>query len=157
MTLYDKIIKAINKSVYKALNEYNYANADHGHAGNVNNTLTLETIFTSQDVNSQLSYINNVLAIQEVVKAIRKYCPKNRYSFLDQTDLQTYQNDVNTLLNSYMTNFTTLALTYIQDETMVANKIFYAALKVQCRDFIQSEYIKVYVLGNENSSSNTTV
>lgn len=127
------------------------------YASYINNVLTLETIFTSQDVNSQLSYINNVLAIQEVVKAIRKYCPKNRYSFLDQTDLQTYQNDVNTLLNSYMTNFTTLALTYIQDETMVANKIFYAALKVQCRDFIQSEYIKVYVLGNENSSSNTTV
>ena len=41
MTLYDKIIKAINKSIYNALNEYNYANADHGHAGNVNNTLTL--------------------------------------------------------------------------------------------------------------------
>ena len=41
MSLYDKIIKAINKSIYNALNEYNYANADHGHAGNINNTLTL--------------------------------------------------------------------------------------------------------------------
>lgn len=108
--------------------------------------LTLETLFTSQEKDSQFSYINNVLAIQEVIKAIRTRCPKTRYSFMDNEDLEKYKEDVETVLNKYIANFLQLKLVYTKDETMLSNKIFYATLQVKFRNFVQTEYFKIYAL-----------
>lgn len=108
--------------------------------------LTLETLFTSQEKDSQFSYINNVLAIQEVIKAIRTRCPKTRYSFIDGEDLEKYKEDVERVLNKYSNNFLTLKMVYTKDEAMLSNKIFYASLQVKFRNFVQTEYFKIYAL-----------
>lgn len=108
--------------------------------------LVLETLYTSQEKLTQFSYLNNVLLIQEVIKDVRTKCPKNRYNFIDGQDLEIYKNDVQAILDKHASKFKTLKFEYIQDETMVANKIFYAAIKVKFRDFAQSEYFKIYAL-----------
>ena len=116
------------------------------YASYFDNVLTLETLFTSQEKDSQFSYINNILAIQEVIKAIRSRCPKTRYSFIDGDDLEKYKEDVESILNKYTNNFLSLKMTYTKDETMLANKIFYASLEVRFRNFVQTEYFKIYAL-----------
>lgn len=108
--------------------------------------LTIETEYNSQDKHSQFSYINNILAIQEVIHAIRERCPKIRYRFIDGDDLEKYKEDVQAIINRYSGNFKSITLEYIGDPNYVANKIFYAAIKVQFRDFAQSEYFKIYAL-----------
>lgn len=134
-----KITPAYNQKETLYEERINYASYFDG-------VLTLETLFTSQEKDSQFSYINNVLAIQEVIKAIRSRCPKTRYSFIDSDDLEKYKEDVDTVLNKYTANFTQLKLVYTKDETMLSNKIFYATLQVQFRNFVQTEYFKIYAL-----------
>ena len=116
------------------------------YASYFDNVLTLETLFTSQEKDTQFSYINNILAIQEVIKAIRSRCPKTRYTFIDGDDLEKYREDVESVLNKYTNNFLSLKMVYTKDETMLANKIFYASLEVQFRNFVQTEYFKIYAL-----------
>lgn len=116
------------------------------YASYFDNKLVLETLFTSQELQTQFSYINNVLAVQEIVKALRTRCPKTRYSFIDGEDLETYKEDVNMVLSKYTSNFKTLKMTYLQDQTMVSNNIFYAAIEVTFRNFVQTEYFKIYAL-----------
>ena len=41
----------------------------------------VQSCYTSQDKYTQLSYGNNVIAIQRVLRAVRTACPKQRYSF----------------------------------------------------------------------------
>lgn len=110
------------------------------------NVLTIETLYTSQEVLTQLSYINNVLAVQEVIKAIRTKCPKTRYSFLDGDDLEKYKDDVQIEINKFTSNFLSLKMVYTKDETMINNKIFYASLEVKFRNFVQAEYFKIYAM-----------
>lgn len=116
------------------------------YASYFDNKLVLETLFTSQELETQFSYINNVLAVQEIIKALRTRCPKTRYSFIDGEDLETYKEDVNTVLNKYASNFKTLKMVYLQDPTMVSNNVFYAAIEVTFRNFVQTEYFKIYAL-----------
>ena len=116
------------------------------YASYFDNVLTLETLFTSQEKDTQFSYINNILAIQEVIKATRSRCPKTRYTFIDGDDLEKYREDVESVLNKYTNNFLSLKMVYTKDETMLANKIFYASLEVQFRNFVQTEYFKIYAL-----------
>lgn len=116
------------------------------YASYFDNRLVLETLFTSQEEETQFSYINNVLAVQEVVKALRTRCPKVRYSFIDGEDLERYKDDVNIVLNKYVPNFKTLKMVYLQDSAMVANNTFYAAIEVTFRNFVQTEYFKIYAL-----------
>lgn len=108
--------------------------------------LVMETLYTSQEDYSQLSFLNNVLAAQEVIKAVRSRCPKIRYSFIDGNDLEKYKADVQNVINKFINNFASIKLEYITDSTMIANKVFYAALKISFRDFVQSEYFKLIAL-----------
>lgn len=112
----------------------------------INNRLVMETQYTTQKPHTQLSYINNVLAIQEVIRAVRNRCPATRYSFIDGNDLEIYKNDVQSVLNKYIDNFDELTFVYIEDEVMVLNKIFYAAISVKCRNYVQAEHFKLYVI-----------
>lgn len=116
------------------------------YASYFDNKLVLETLMTSQEEETQLSYIHNVLAIQEIIKAVRTRCPKIRYSFLDGDDLNAYKEDVELVLRKYVSNFKSLKLIYLQDPTMVGNNVFYAAIEVTFRNFAQTEYFKIYAL-----------
>ena len=108
--------------------------------------LVIETELTSQEIDSQLSFINNVLAVQQIVKAVRTRCPKIRYSFIDGDNLDKYQNDVNAVLTEYSSNFDQLQMVYLEDTTMIQNKVYSAAILVKFKDFIQEEYFKIYAL-----------
>lgn len=107
---------------------------------------TLETEYTSQTSRTQLSFINNVLSIQEIIKAVRKRCPKVRYSFIDGKDLAKYQEDINAELTKYSGNFKSLTMEYVADSVYAANKIYYAVIKVSFRDFVQTEIFKLIAL-----------
>ena len=114
----------------------------------IDNNLVIETEYTSQEKYSQWSFINNVMGIQEVVKVIRSRCPLIRYSFIDGEDLKKYKRDVEQIIEPYSNDYRTLSLEYISDATYSANKIFYAALKVKYKDFIQTEWFKVTALSS---------
>lgn len=116
------------------------------YASYIDNQLVIETLYTSQDKPTQWSYINNVMGIQEVVKAIRSRCPAIRYTFIDGEDLEKYKAEVEEVIAPYSNNFKLLELEYVADATYSANKIFYAMLKVVYKDFIQTEWFKVIAL-----------
>lgn len=116
------------------------------YASYIDNQLVIEALYTSQDRSSQWSYINNVMGIQEVVKAIRLRCPAIRYTFIDGEDLERYKADVEEVLAPFSSNFKQLSLEFVSDATYSANKIFYAVLKVVYNDFVQTEWFKVTAL-----------
>lgn len=116
------------------------------YASNYDGVLVLETLYTSQDSFTQLSFLNNVLAVQEVIKAIRARCPKIRYSFMDGDDLKKYKDDVQAVINDYVGNFQAITLVYTTDPAYPSNKIFYATITVQFRNFVQTEYFKVIAI-----------
>lgn len=118
------------------------------YASYIDNRLVLETLYTSQDKHTQWSYINNVMGIQDVVKAIRTRCPIIRYSFIDGEDLEKYRADVEEVLDGFKSNFKALQLQFVEDTTYSQNKIFYAVLQVVYKDFVQSEYFKVTALSS---------
>lgn len=115
-------------------------------ASYINGDLVVETQYNNQSAFSQFSYANNIFGIQEVIKTIRSRCPKSRYSWLDGQDLENYKTDVNGVLEQYADNYKTLTFEYIEDTTYVSNKIFYGAIKVQFRNYVQTEYFKVIAL-----------
>ncbi len=117
----------------------NYANYFSG-------DLVLETEYTSQDKNTQLSYINNILNIQQVIRAIRTACPRFRYSFITNTDLESYKKNVNEVLAPFKSNFASIEFDYTQDPIMAANKVFTASLYVTFKDFAQTEIFNIYIL-----------
>lgn len=118
------------------------------YASYIDNQLVLETLWTSNEKYSQWSFVNNVMGIQEVVKAIRTRCPAIRYSFIEGEDLTQYKADVEEVIAPFASNFRTLELEYKQDATYSANKIFYAVLKCIYKDFVQTEWFKVTALSS---------
>ena len=119
----------------------------------IEDSLVIESLYTSQEKYTQLSFINNILAVQEVMRAIRRRCPAVRYSFIDGDDLEKYRADVQEAIEPYSSNFRTLTLTYMQDPYYTENKIFYATLAVQFRDFVQTEYFKIVALGSQTDTT----
>lgn len=113
------------------------------------NVLTMNSEYTSQVEYTQLSWIDRVLGIQEMVKAIRVLCPKIRYSFMNGDDLVKYKEDVqNQVINKYRDRFASCEIEYEEDGTYASNKILYAVIKVKFRDFIQTEIFKIIALNN---------
>ena len=119
----------------------------------IDDDLVVESLYTSQERYSQLSFANNVLAVQEVVKRIRTRCPAIRYSFIDGDDLAKYRAEVEEIIAPYRANFKSLTIEYMQDAYYTENKIFYATLAVQFRDFVQTEYFKIVALGSNVTTS----
>nr|DAL38431.1 MAG TPA_asm: tail sheath protein [Caudoviricetes sp.] len=111
------------------------------------NILAMNSEYTSQSEYTQLSWINNVLAVQQVIKAIRVLCPKIRYSFLDGEDLQNYKKDVqNLIVDKYSSLFKSFSIEYVEDGTYDSNKIIYACLYAKFRNFVQTEIFKIIAL-----------
>lgn len=125
-------------------------------ASYIDNRLVIETLYTSQEKHTQWSYVNNVMGVQEVIRAIRTRCPSIRYNFIDGTDLEKYKLDVEDIIAPYKSNFKTLELVYATDSTYAANKIFYAVLKVVYKDFVQTEWFKVTAIQDPTAVAGST-
>lgn len=122
------------------------AEARINHLGKYDGVLCFESVWTTQEEYTQLSYGNNVLAIQEVVKEIRDYCPANRFSMLYGSSLQSYKDDVGDILTKYKNNFISLSMEYDNDTNYEANKIYAAKLQFQCMNFNIAEIFNIYVV-----------
>lgn len=109
--------------------------------------LTMNSEYTSQTRYTQLSWVNNVLAVQEIIKAIRVICPKIRYTFLDGEDLTKYKKDVeNFVIDKYADRFKSCEIQYVSNAEFDSNKIIYAVINVKFRNFIQTEIFKIVCL-----------
>ena len=106
----------------------------------------METMYVNDTEYTQLSYLHNIMAVQEIIKIIRTRCPRTRYTFLDGDDLETYISDVQAIVKEYSTNFKSISCEYMADEAYEQNNIFYAVLKVQFKNFIQEEYFKIIAI-----------
>lgn len=116
------------------------------YASYLDGALTVESLYTSQEDYTQLSFANNVLGIQNVAKAVRKQCPALRFSFMDQEGLDEYQRAVENVLEEFKDDFEELNFIYVQDAVMKANKTFKAALEFRFKDFVQTETFDLYAL-----------
>lgn len=103
----------------------------------------MDSMWTNDDSYTQLSFLHNVMAVQEIIKIIRTRCPRTRYTFLDGDDLEEYLSDTNSIIKEYKNNFKSIEMTYMADEKYESNNIFYAAIKVQFHNFVNEEYFKV--------------
>lgn len=108
--------------------------------------LTMDTEYTSQTRYTQLSWINNVLMVQAMIRDIRKRCPINRYTIMDGDELTQYKADVESVLAKHSSRFKSLQIQYVQDEQYELNKIFYAVIVIQFRNFIQNEIFKLEII-----------
>ena len=106
----------------------------------------METMYVNNTEYTQLSYLHNIMAVQEIIKLIRARCPRTRYTFLDGNDLETYISDVQAIINEYSSNFKSISCEYMADEAYEQNNIFYAVLRVQFKNFIQEEYFKIIAI-----------
>lgn len=106
----------------------------------------MEAMWTNDDSYTQLSFLHNVMGIQEIIKIIRTRCPKSRYTFLDGDDLEDYLTDTNAIIKEYKNNFESISMTYMADEKYESNNIFYAVIKVKFRHFVNEEYFKVIAI-----------
>lgn len=109
----------------------------------------METMYNNAEEYTQLTYIHNVLATQEVIKAIRSRCPLTRYTPLSSKSLEDYITDAEAVIKQFATNFESISIKYLADEQYEANNIFYAALTVRYRNFIQEEVYNVYAISNQ--------
>ena len=91
-----------------------------------------------------MTWLHNVLAVQEIIKAIRVICPKIRYSFTDGDDLVQYKKDIqDNVITRYINNFKSLTIEYTENDKYDSNKIIYAVINVQFRNFVQTEIFKI--------------
>ena len=116
-----------------------------------NGTLSMEAEFTSQTRNTQLTWINNVLSLQAIMRDVRMWCPKNRYRWITTKDLSDYQNDVNAVLEKHSGNYQTLELVYAKDANYENNKIYYAYIYVRFYNHIEDEFFRIAVLKTNGS------
>ena len=116
------------------------------YASYLNDVLTLETEYTNQEQYTQLSYINNILAIQDVIHDVRNRCPAFRYQFITNDDLETYRSNVESIISQHADKFATLEFLYTQDDVMAQNKIFQASIRCTFKNFVQTEIFNIYAL-----------
>lgn len=116
--------------------------------------LVVESLYTSQDATTQLSYINNVLAIQEVMRALRSSCPKNRFKFQSGNDFSDYEDACTEVLSAYKSWFSRLEFIYTQDDLKATQKIFYASINFSFNNWVQSEIFDLYALPTIVTESN---
>ena len=113
----------------------------------------VQSNYTSQDKNTQLSFINNVLAIQEVARVVRTACPRNRFSLITGSDMSEYATAVSRVLEGYTSYFETLQFQYTQDPLRSIQKIFYASINFSFNNWAQTEIFDLYALANTTTTS----
>lgn len=117
----------------------------------------VQSEYTSQDDRyTELSYINNVAAIQEVARAVRTKCPRVRFSMQDGTsDLSSYAKAVEDVLSNFTGNFATLRFAYMQNPLKIAQKIFEADIVFAFNPFAQSEVFNLYAVNNNTLTASS--
>jgi hypothetical protein len=113
----------------------------------------VQSNYTSQEGNTQLSYINNVLAIQEVARVVRSVCPRNRFRLITGSDMSEYATAVSRVLQSYNNYFETLEFQYTEDPLRSVQKIFYASINFSFNNWAQTEVFDLYALANVTQTS----
>lgn len=113
------------------------------------NNCVVQSVYSSQEEYTQLSYISNVIAIQMVMRAVRTACPRQRYSLATGTDLTSYAEAVNNVLSEFLANFDVLRFTYTQDALKASQKIFYASIEFAFLNWAQTEIFDIYAINNE--------
>lgn len=108
----------------------------------------VQSLYTTQKEFSQLSYVNNVLGIQEVVRSVRTSCPKKRYTFVDNQDFSEYSDAVNHVLKNFKSNFDYLSFKYYKDSLLAHHKIFYGAIEFAFKDWAQTEMFDIIAINN---------
>ena len=114
--------------------------------------LVVESLYTSQEGTSQLSYINNVIAIQEVMRELRRQCPKNRFKFQNGNDFSEYEEACRAILQNFRSWFSTLEFTYTQDDLLATQKIFYASINFAFHNWVQSEIFDLYAIPTSSTA-----
>lgn len=132
-------IPGINQKQMLVDKNVNYLNYYDGIA-------VMDTMYTNNEEHSQLSYLSNVMGVQEIIKRLRSECPKSRFTFVDGDDLEAYIDGVKEIINEYASQYNTLNVQYMADEKYELNKIFYAVLTVKFREFFQEEYFKIIAI-----------
>lgn len=107
---------------------------------------TMESEFTTNPTYTGLSFANNVLAVQQIIKVLRARCPRIRYAFMEQDDLRKYKEDIESQLAPYKSYFSKLEMVYGEDENFEKDNTFYAMINVVFKKFVQSEYFKIFAL-----------
>lgn len=114
----------------------------------VDGQCVVQSLYTSQIAYTQLSFANNVLAIQEVVRSVRNSCPKQRYTFTSGSDFSSYADAVNTVLKGFRSNFAELIFEYTQNDLKASQKIFYATIAFRFNNWVQTEVFDLFALGD---------
>lgn len=114
----------------------------------------VQSNYTSQDKNTQLSFINNVLSIQEVARVVREVCPRTRFRLITGSDMSEYANAVSRVLQGYSSYFETLEFQYTEDPLRSIQKIFYASINFSFNNWAQTEIFDLYALSNTTTTSN---
>nr|DAM47598.1 MAG TPA: tail sheath protein [Caudoviricetes sp.] len=118
--------------------------------------LAVQSTYTSQDHMGPLSFINNVLVTQRVIKAIRRYVPTIRFMLMepDATDFSKYKDLIqDNVISRYDQFFKSITLVYTKDDVQTANKIFNASLYCYYRDFPQAEIFDVFAVEGSPSTN----
>ena len=121
-----------------------------------NGQCIVQTLYTSQEAYTQLSYVNNVLGVQEVARAVRTSCPKFRYTFATGNDLSVYAKEVSKVLANYSNNFAELGFEYTQSAIRASQKIFYASITFRFNNWAQTEIFDLYALPTTESTTTST-
>lgn len=103
----------------------------------------MDTEYVNYQGYDQFSYLNNIMGVQEVIKAVRTHCPKVRYTFINGSDFEKYLDDANAVINRFTSNFDFIEMKYMNDKNYEANKIFYATITVRFKNFVNEEYFRV--------------
>ena len=109
----------------------------------------VQSLFTSQKDYTQLSYANNVIAIQETVRTVRITCPKNRFTFSSGSDFTSYANAVNSVLQQFKSNFNTLYFDYQKDPVKGSQKLFYASIIYSFNNWVEDEHFDLFAVNAE--------
>lgn len=116
------------------------------YASVVNGVLTLETQVDSQTDETQCSWINNILTVQNIIRDVRTLCPKVRYSFINQASgLERYAQDVTNVLKLHTEEVDELEFEWSSDPVELKNHIFNATINVKFKEYVDFERFLIYV------------
>jgi hypothetical protein len=115
---------------------------------------SIETEYTMHPADSEFSYWNNVALVCAMMQSIRKACPSARYQFITADDLGIYREAVENAMKPWKNKFAYINFKYVQDDTAIENKIFYAAIEVAFRPFAQAEIFELTALNYSTLSNN---
>ena len=87
-------------------------------------TAVMETMYCNSEDYTQLSYLHNIMLVQEIIRTIRSRCPRTRYTFLDGEDLERYIEDAQYVINEYNSFFRSITIQYMADEAYESNNIY---------------------------------